>query len=178
MKSENGFDYNDYGVMLDVGGSFVNRDAGLWMKPPKTVPNYGFFKGERKSIFNCYQAYIGNDRMFGTWVLIRDTHVDIVDRCQFVRSFDANDIEFDKIADGSIDIVGANYQIYLSPLTDSKRTSRYYMGVKLYRNDNPYKNCRIIFGLGINPNGIDDAAISRYGFTESELLEIEGWSNS
>lgn len=175
MNVRDKFDHNDYGVLLEEDGVFLNRGSGLWMKPSKFVPNYGYLKGEKKSIFNCYQAYVGNDKMFDVWILISGTHIDIVDKCQFINSFDAHDIEFDKCADGAIDIVGAKYQIYLSPLTDSKRTDRYYMGVKLYRNGKVYKNCRIIFGLGINPNGIDESGNSKYGFTESELQELNEW---
>lgn len=189
MLYKNGFDAHDYGVLLEENGEFVNRGKGLYMPTPSTVPNYGYLDGEKQSIFNCYMAYIGNDRVFDTWILIDGICIDIVDNCQFTRSFDTEWMLKDE---NEIDIIGPKYQLYLTRLTDYKPTERYYMGVKLYRDDKLYKNCRIIFGLGINPNGIEDLnffskhysdpvileyneQLSKYHFTNSELRELSDW---
>lgn len=191
-----GFDGNDYGALVEENGVFVNRGMGAYMKTPRTVPKYGYLDGERKSIFNCYHAYVGADRMFGTWVLINGTHVDIVRDGQFESSFDADEklatLTEDEFVISRPSSKSPDYQIYLTRLTDSKKTDRFYMGLQLFHGDKLYKNCRIIFGLGINPNGVFELEknlkrrncdiplehvkhSSMYGFTNSELRELEEW---
>lgn len=176
MKRVKDFSDVDYGAMLKENDIFVNHGEGRYMNAPRSVPNHGYLNHQKKSVFGNYMVYTGNDMLFDVWVLVRGTHIDIVDGAQFVESFDAGEKLLESQT-SDMDILRPKYQIYLSRLTDSESTDRFYMGVRLYRSGKIYKNSQIIFGLGINPRK-EELNFDKYGFLPSERREVEDWFSS
>jgi hypothetical protein len=172
----------DYGALLRVDGKFINMNERRFMVTPRTVPDYGYFKHAPREIEDNYMVYAGNNKLYGFWILVYKTTVDVVFDCQFIESFNCAN-NFNKLKDGlTIDLKECG-EMYIETLEKDIRSEDRYKLTAYYWDNMPEKTGKkhiveIIFGYGIDPNVItmnDNMDEMRVKFTPDEKNEILQW---
>lgn len=168
-----------YGAILKVNDMFVNKDTDYFMKYLGfNVPRWITIdkKGTRQDFQDVYYAYIGDNKMYGSWIGIYKTGLTFVEDGKLKREFDVEGLDWNKSPDMVIPSKLKGIEaLYLAKLDEnSKHPHRFYLST---RSDGKRFEC--IFGYGITPMKehwkINKSMRDVFEYSDVEIEEIERW---